>query len=106
MDRTTWTLGLAARARPPGRGDVGPVLLWLGVLIGLAIIGGVVMMLVRRRVLARDQESQEGLMESLRKMRDSGVMSRDEYDAARRSIATKLATRLAARPTGKQDGRP
>ncbi|MBX3317127.1 MAG: SHOCT domain-containing protein [Phycisphaeraceae bacterium] len=61
---------------------------WALILIGAAIIGGFVILAVRKRMLSperTDMES-EGLFDSLRRMRDSGEISRQEYDAARKRI--------------------
>ena len=61
------------------------VFVWVIALIVVIMVGGVLVMWLRRKILmaetAADQEG--GLMESLRKMRDSGQMSQ-EFDANRR----------------------
>ncbi|MBX3367740.1 MAG: SHOCT domain-containing protein [Phycisphaeraceae bacterium] len=63
-------------------------IVWAIVLIVAAIIGGFVILAVRKRILSperTDMES-EGLFDSLRRMRDSGEISRQEYDSARKRI--------------------
>lgn len=85
---------LASAAAPtPGRGDVGSLLLWLGVLIGVVVLLGLVVLVVRRRALAaeRDAQSDRLLMESLRELRASGRMTEEEYAAARRTMAARIA---------------
>lgn len=85
----------SAAAPPPGRGDVGSLLLWLGVLIGVVVLLGLIVLVVRRRALAaeRDAQSDRLLMESLRELRASGRMTEDEYAAARRTMAARISGR-------------
>lgn len=79
------------------------MLIPIGGLIVLALIGGVAVLLARRRMLAKDAAvaDQGGLLDDLRKMRDTGQISPEEFDAARKSIAAKLkgeARPAAVRP--------
>ncbi len=68
-----------------------PVLLWLGVLIGITLAGGLLLMWYRRKVLGHDgQEDQGGFMDELRRARDRGEMSDVEFEAARRQMIAKL----------------
>ena len=66
-------------------GAVGGVLVWMGLLVGLTIAGGVVMIAVRKRALSRDQQSIDtgGLMDSLKAARDAGDLSEEDFRAAR-----------------------
>lgn len=79
------------------------MLIPIGGLIVLALIGGVAVLLARRSMLAKDAATadQGGLLDDLRKMRDTGQISPEEFDAARKSIAAKLkgeAQPAAVRP--------
>jgi hypothetical protein len=74
------------------------------------MIGGMFVMWLRRRLLAADSGSAttEGLMESLRRMRDAGQMSQEEYDAARKAMASRFAgkvTTQAVEREGRKDSR-
>lgn len=61
-------------------------------LIVAAMVGGVVIMAVRRRMLSRDSGAADGsLMDSLRRMRDRGEMSGEEYESTVRTIAKRAA---------------
>lgn len=68
------------------------ILLPIGGLIILTILGGLGVMAVRRRMLAKDSPAsdQGGLLDELRRMRSSGQISDEEFDAARRTIAARL----------------
>jgi hypothetical protein len=101
MAMMTGTACLAANAvhaagpKAGSSGDTTRVLLWVGVLIGLTMIGGLLVMWVRRRILTNDTAGNDGLMESLRKLRDSGAISPQEYDATRKAMARRVAGDLA-----------
>jgi cytochrome c-type biogenesis protein CcmH/NrfF len=66
------------------------VVVWVGVLIALIIGGGVLVMVLRKRLLAKDDASAEmGLFDALKQMRDRGEMTQEEYEAARRKVVEK-----------------
>ena len=69
------------------------VLLWTLVLIAAAIAGGAVVLLVRRRVMRSDAERRgHGLsLSDLRKMRDRGDLTDEEYERARAAIIGTVA---------------
>jgi hypothetical protein len=74
----------AARARQ-GMGDV---LILATVLIALAVVGGMLILAFRRRLLSRDRSSfHAGIAESLRDLHSRGILSTEEYDRVRRSMA-------------------
>jgi len=90
----------------PASRDVGPLLLWIGVLI-IAVIGMfLVVMMVRRWLLARDGGMSEGVqMETLRELRDRGALSQEEYEKVRRTMADRMAGTLnAGEPKARQKG--
>lgn len=66
-------------------------LVWAMVLIVAAIVGGFVILAVRKRMLSvpKDDIASEGLFDALRRMRDNGELSQSEYDAARKRILEK-----------------
>jgi hypothetical protein len=66
----------------------------IGLLI-VAVVGlGTVLLAIRKRMFARenDMTNARTLMDNLRAMRDSGEMSEDEYDAAKKALATRVGT--------------
>lgn len=67
------------------------VLIWVGVLIVVVAVGGGVLLAYRRRILDKGTQDQAGLLDSLRAMRDSGQITPDEFDAARKRMAARVA---------------
>jgi hypothetical protein len=66
-------------------------------LIIIAIVGGLVILAVKRRIFndSREQDqSSATLMESLDRMRRSGEISQEEYDQTRRTIIEKTRAML------------
>lgn len=93
---TDAALATAAGAPPPAqtrsKHGMGDIAILATVLIALAVLGGVIALAVRRRVLARDQAaSRAGLAEGLRDMHNRGILSTEEYDRIRRSMARAVA---------------
>jgi hypothetical protein len=81
-----------APAPPPPKASTGDIVLAVVVLIAIAMVGGFVWMWLRRRLF--QPESPAGpatLMEDLRRMRDEGQITQEEYDTIRRNMAARLA---------------
>lgn len=79
------------------------VLIWVGALIVIAMVGGLVMLAVRRRMFSEpDAGADAGLMEQLRRMVERGEMTQDEYDLARRKIVERARGNPAHRPEADQ----
>lgn len=82
------------------------ILLWAGALIVLAMIGGFVIMVFRRRALGRDEARNDaGLMEQLRGMVDRGEMTQAEFDQARRKIVERAAADRPPRDRASENAR-
>ena len=83
-----WNLAYIA----PSEGSRERLLVLCGVLIALCIAGGVVILLLRRRLFsnASDQAESASLMEQLRSMRDRGEMSPEEFEQTRQAMIRKL----------------
>ena len=76
------------------------VLLWSGGLIVLVIGLGLVILALRRAMLSKQGGMAEaGLFDSLREMRDSGAISQQEYDAARKNMVSRAAGKVGL-PSG------
>lgn len=90
----------AATTRSPGVPM--DLLLWIGVLIVVVVIGGLVLVHMQKRMLKPPGAGpgSAGIMEELRRMRDSGAMTNEEYDAARKAMARKLAPSAQASGDG------
>lgn len=89
----------AVLAGPTGQSGtaegVSRILIPIGGLIVIAVIGGVGVLAVRRWMLANNSTALDhgGLLDDLKRMRDLGQLSQEEFDAARKSIAARLAGR-------------
>lgn len=72
----------------------------VGLLIGAAVVLGLVILLARRRLLGQESASaqQSGLMDQLRRLRDSGEITPEEFDSARKSMVARM-TRDAPKPS-------
>lgn len=70
------------------------VLVAVGLLIVCTVVLGMLVMRARRRLLARHETHDElSLMESLRRMRDRGDMSIEEFEQARRALIGRATRR-------------
>ncbi len=64
---------------------------WLAALLGLALLGGFIVFLLKKHYLADDHDdAQRGILEHLRRLRDRGEISEDEYETARLKIVARL----------------
>lgn len=73
------------------------VLIWISVLIVFAVVGGLVVMALRRRVLEHREPtaSDMGTLESMRELVARGEMTREEYEQVRLAMAGKIRGRRA-----------
>lgn len=70
---------------------------YLGLLLIIAVVGGILIFAAKRRVLSdKDDESDSGagLMATLDRMLKNGEISREEYDLTRRTIIEKTLEKL------------
>lgn len=77
----------------------GAILLTAGTLIVLVVLGSIAVMWVRRWTLQgkSSQGGEASLLSSLRAMRDAGDLSDEEYDRARKRLASGVAGRRPER---------
>lgn len=85
----------AGMARKPGITDV---LLPVGLMIVAVVILAIVVVNVRRRILGRESALNHpaSLMEDLRRMRDSGELSQEEFEASRARVTAAITGRPVA----------
>jgi hypothetical protein len=86
-----WSIVIAA-----GTGkdrDLGPFLMTLAVLIVVVVVAGLVLIALRKRMLAGDEEGVGSIFEDLRQMRAEGTISEAEYEYLRRCMAARAAGR-------------
>lgn len=80
----------------------------IAALIAAVLLLGLIIMVMRKRLLARDNAADAGrsFMEDLRHMRDRGDITQDEFDATRRRIIerAKKPPDAASPPKGRGPG--
>ena len=90
-------------------GAIGATLLWIGVLVVLTVASGLGLMWYRRKVLDRSGEgTQATLMEEFRRMRDSGEITQEEFEATKKAMVARREqiSRLRRRmPRSRQSAR-
>ncbi len=82
------------------------LVLAVAALIAAVLLLGLIIMVFRKRLLARDNAADAGrsFMEDLRRMRDRGEISQDEFDATRRRIIERARQKAAPPPPTKGRG--
>lgn len=82
-----------------GTSGAGGAIMWAMILIVAALVGGLVILAVRKKMLETPSSDigSEGLFDALKRMRESGEITREEYDAARKRILER-AMQGTARP--------
>lgn len=74
--------------------------MWVGIMIGLAVIGAVAILVLRKRLFDPHSGGGEGLtLAELREMRDRGDLSSEEYERAK-ALVIGSAGREDARGKG------
>ncbi|UYV11610.1 MAG: hypothetical protein NCW75_09900 [Phycisphaera sp.] len=90
-----------------GGGDMGQMLIWVGVLIVAVVIGTIILLMIRRWMENQRREDPGAFttMEDMRAMVDRGEMSKEEYEQVREAMIAKVrgsqnAPKAGARATG------
>lgn len=70
--------------------QIGDAILWLGVLLGVVVVGALVIFAMRRRLQGSDMPEGDPLdLSVLRRMRDTGQLTDAEYEAARAAVVAR-----------------
>ena len=70
----------------------GEIVLWVAILIVTALLGGLLIMWVRRKILANNNPAESAsLMDQLRGMLARGEITQEEFDATRKTMVKKMA---------------
>ncbi|MFP4143508.1 MAG: SHOCT domain-containing protein [Phycisphaeraceae bacterium] len=96
---------LAQNGTPELTSDRAMTILWsVAALLGLSLLVIVVALLVRKRFAQRDESPFSGgfLLSDLRKMRDQGEISPEEYEAARSQILRQQRSELEQPPSRRE----
>lgn len=83
---------------------VGQIVLWVGVMVGALVVLAVVLMALRRRLLAPARAPEAGMFDHLRRMRQEGSITPEEYDAIRQRIVSRLAGNVSPPRNESQPG--
>ncbi|MFG0283387.1 MAG: hypothetical protein ACF8R7_03105 [Phycisphaerales bacterium JB039] len=67
------------------------LLVSLGLMIAAVVVLGVILVALRRRLLAPQRDQPAGMFEDLRRMLKEGRITQEEYDAVRRRVASRIA---------------
>ncbi|MEX2218784.1 MAG: SHOCT domain-containing protein [Phycisphaerales bacterium] len=93
--------------------EIGPYLIWLGVMLAAVTVAGVILLVYRSRVLAKPPSpAPAGALEELRALLERGEVSREEYERARAALAAKITGKAvpprgaASQPTAASTPRP
>ena len=79
--------------------SITPYATWIGVMIGALVIAALVLLIFRRRVLAKDSGGvSAGMLDELRAMLQRGDLTQEEFDAAKAAMVAKLAAKPGAAP--------
>lgn len=84
---------LATRSSGGGR-EIAPVLITVGTLIAVVLIAGIVLFVLRSRLLgggSGEGIDAGGVLETMRAMRDRGELSEEEYRQAQTAIVAKAS---------------
>jgi hypothetical protein len=67
------------------------VVVWVGALIALTLLGGLGVLLARRKLLSKSTDAADdtSLMGTLRRMRDTGQISDAEYESTRKAMVKR-----------------
>jgi len=81
------------------------VLIWVGVLIVLAIVTGLILVTLRSRLFGPGQNTGQELtvMESLQRLRDRGELSENEFQRTRESLLGSALTERSEMPDRNPD---
>jgi hypothetical protein len=81
-----------AAAVPPS------LFVWLGLLLGVVVLGGVIALVVRKRTFTDRAPDPGTFLDELRAARDRGELSQDEFDRVRAKFSARLRGNDPAAP--------
>jgi Short C-terminal domain len=77
----------------------GEVILWVAILILVAFLGGMVILWIRKKMLAKENPADAGsLLDHLRAMLQRGEITQEEFDATKKAMVKRLTTPRASAP--------
>lgn len=83
---------LTTLAQQPRSGAVAEVVIWVIALIAAVLVLGIVLMQLRRMMRESDKAKTQGLLlDDLRRLRDEGLLSTEEYQKAVDAMASRMS---------------
>lgn len=96
-DRRTMLIVLLSNVPTNASSTLADIIITLGVLLGLLILGVVVSLVIRRRMLSDTRAEPTGFtLQELREMRAEGRLSETEYEAARNAMIGRVRSKAHA----------
>ncbi len=96
VDEFAW-VGLVAATSAKSFDDVAPVLIWIGALMGAVVLGLVILLVVRRRMVIDDlgdSDASLGLtLHDLRTMRGEGMIDEEEFERMKLLVVGEAGAR-------------
>lgn len=108
--RALWA-AVSASALAQGGGsnlDLMRYLLWIGLALALLVLAGAGVMVLRKQIFRAESEvdAAGSMFDELRRLHREGVMSQEEYDTARKKLATRASEAMDRRAAGRAGEKP
>jgi len=90
-------------------GSMSSMIIWILVLIGVALAGGLVIFALRRRMLSQDEQASagpSGLLEHLRGLHKSGELNDEEFARAREAVLRQVQESMESRKAAQNKPTP
>jgi hypothetical protein len=95
-----WSLAFAVPSADESSQLLSKVFPWLLVLIGVILVGGVVLMLIRRNLSSETTSPSTGFtLHDLRTLHDAGEISDEEFDRAKKMMIGRVQAAAVAAKT-------
>ncbi len=109
--RTLVLVSSAASIAQAGGGsqqDLLHYLMWIGLAVALIVLAGAGVMMLRKRMFGPESriDSAGSMFDELRRLHREGLMSQEEYDVARKKLATRASEAMDRRAAQRAQDKP
>lgn len=80
--------------KPVDQQAVISVVVWVGVLIGVVVVAGLIVMAMRRRLQRDDRVGSAGLFEDMRRLHAEGKLSDEEFARVKERMSRRMSDEL------------